>query len=245
MFCVECGRDGPTIDGLCADDFRRRHPIATPPEAIDAVVCADCGRIETDQGWARVELETAIPGLLRERIPVDPRAARVTFTHTSREEDPRNLDIAAKVAARIEGLDFVESFRVRLRVKRGLCPTCNRRRSKYYEGILQVRAEDRALAHEERDRLVGFVEAAVARRSAKGEEVFISKIEDVRGGADLYLSSNTAARSIARELANAFHGSVGSSPKLYGQKKGKDLYRVTYLVRLRGPSSGGRGHGTR
>jgi len=176
---------------------------------------------------------------------VDPRAARVTFTHTSREEDPRNLDVAAKVAARIEGLDFVESFRVRLRVKRGLCPTCNRRRSKYYEGILQVRAEDRTLAHEERDRLVGFVEAAVARRSAKGEEVFISKIEDVRGGADLYLSSNTAARSIARELANAFHESVGSSPKLYGQKKGKDLYRVTYLVRLSGPSSGGRGRGTR
>jgi len=245
MFCVECGREGPTIDGLCAEDFRKRHPIVRPPEAIDANVCADCGRIEMGKGWARVDLEIAIPSLLRERIPVDPRASRVTFTHTSRAEDPRNLDVAAKVAAQIEGLDLVESFRVRLRLKAGLCPTCTRRHSKYYEGILQVRTETKDLGPEDRDRLVGFVEAAVARRSAKGEEVFISKIEDVRGGTDLYLSSNTAARSIARELADAFYGSVGSSPKLYGQKNGKDLYRVTYLVRLRGPSSGGRGHGTK
>ena len=232
MFCVECGREGPTIAGLCADCFRKKNPVARPPEAVDVVVCTDCGRIETGQGWARVELEVAIPELLRERVPVDPRASGVTFTHESRQEDPRNFDLAVKAAARIEGLDIVEAFRVRLRVKQGLCPTCNRRRSKYYEGILQVRAEERPLEGAERDRLVAFVEAAVARRSAKGEEVFISKIEDVRGGADLYLSSNTVARSIARELADAFHGTVGSSPKLYGQKNGKELYRVTYVIRV-------------
>jgi nonsense-mediated mRNA decay protein 3 len=234
MFCVECGREGPTVGGLCGDCFRKRNPIVRPPEAVDAVACADCGRIETGQGWARVELETAIPAILRERIPADPRADRVTFTHVAREEDPRNFELAVKAAARIEGVDLVEAFRVRLRVKPGLCPTCTRRRSKYYEGILQVRAEGRPLARGERDRLVAFVEAAVARRTAKGEEVFIAKVEDVRGGADVYLSSNTAARSIARELADAFRGTLGASPKLYGRKQGKDLYRVTYLVRVPG-----------
>jgi nonsense-mediated mRNA decay protein 3 len=109
---------------------------------------------------------------------------------------------------------------------------CNRRRSNYFEGILQVRAEDRPLTEEERGRLVAFVQDAVARRSAKGEEVFISRVEDVRGGADVYLSSNTVTRTIARELADAFRGTVGSSPKLFGRKNGKDLYRVTYVVRI-------------
>jgi len=48
----------------------------------------------------------------------------------------------------------------------------------------------------------------------------------------VYLSSNTVARTIARELADTFRGTIGSSPKLFGRKKGKDLYRVTYVVRI-------------
>ena len=76
MFCVECGRDGPTVDGLCPDCFRKRNPIVHPPETIDAVVCMDCARLETNGRWARVELETAIPMLLKERVPADPRVSR-------------------------------------------------------------------------------------------------------------------------------------------------------------------------
>jgi nonsense-mediated mRNA decay protein 3 len=245
MFCVECGRDGPTVDGLCQGCFRKRNPLVRPPESIDAVVCVDCRRVESGGGWVRVELETAIPMLLRERVPTHPRAERVTFTHVSRAEDARNFGLSVKAAARISDIEVVESFRIRLRVQQGLCPMCNRRRSNYYEGILQVRAEDRALTEEERGRLVAFVQEAIARRSAKGEEVFISKVEEVRGGADVYLSSNRVARTVARELADAFRGTVGSSPKLFGQKDGKDLYRVTFVVRIpSGPAPRGRDPGT-
>ena len=239
MFCVECGRDGPTVDGLCPGCFRKRNPIVRPPEAIDAVVCIDCARIETGGKWVRVELETAIPMLLKERVPTDPRATRVTFTHVSRAEDGRNFGLSVKAAARVSDVEIVESFRTRLRVQQGLCPTCNRRRSNYYEGILQLRADDGALAEEERGRLVGFVQDAIARRSAKGEEIFVSKVEAVRGGADVYLSSNAATRTVARELADAFGGTVGASPKLFGRKKGKDPYRVTYIVRVPGEPNKG------
>ena len=232
MFCVECGRDGPTVEGLCVDCFRKRNPIVRPPDAIDAVVCVDCRRIETEGGWVRVDLEIAIPTLLRDRVPTDPRASRVTFTHVSRAEDATNFGLAVKAVSRVSDVEIVESFRTRLRVKQGLCPMCNRRRSNYFEGILQVRAEERALTEAERGRLVSFVQDAVGKRAAKGEEVFVTKVEAVRGGADVYLSSNTVARTIARELADTFHGTIGSSPKLFGRKAGKDLYRVTYVVRI-------------
>ena len=232
MFCVECGRDGPTVEGLCVDCFRKRNPIVRPPDAIDAVVCVDCRRIETEGGWVRVDLEVAIPTLLRDRVPTDPRASRVTFTHVSRAEDATNFGLAVKAVSRVSDVEIVESFRTRLRVKQGLCPMCNRRRSNYFEGILQVRAEERALTEDERGRLVSFVQDAVGKRAAKGEEVFVTRVEAVRGGADVYLSSNTVARTIARELADTFHGTIGASPKLFGRKKGKDLYRVTYVVRI-------------
>jgi len=246
MFCVECGKDGPTVEGLCASCFRKRNPLTRPPESIDAVICVDCKRLESGGGWVRVELETAIPMLLQERVPTDPRAGRVTFTHVSRAEDAKNFGLSVKAAARISDIEIVESFKIRLRVQQGLCPTCNRRRSNYYEGILQVRAEDRPLTEQESGRLVAFVQDAIARRSAKGEEVFITKVEEVRGGADVYLSSNKVARTVARELADAFRGTVGSSPKLFGQKDGKDLYRVTYVVRIPAEKApAGTGPGTR
>jgi nonsense-mediated mRNA decay protein 3 len=232
MFCVECGREGPTHEGLCGECFLRKHPVVRPPEALDVSVCAHCGRIETDRGWEKVDLEDAIPALLEARIPVDPAAGRHAFTHAVRREDARNLLLTVTLQARVHDLDVVESFRTRLRVKRRVCPTCSRQRGQYFEAILQVRAEGRALAKEERARLLAFVEAAIARRVRKGEALFISKVEDVRGGADVYLSSNSAARTIARELADAVHGAVGASPKIYGRKNGKDLYRVTYVVRV-------------
>lgn len=233
-FCVECGREGPTVEGLCGPCFRTKNPLVHAPDAIDAVVCGGCGRVETGGGWARVPLESAIPVLLQAHVPVDPRTTRPAFTHSVQREDDRNYRLTVKVSGRIHDLEIVESFTTRLRVKRGLCPTCSRRRGKYYEGIVQVRAEGRALTAEERDRLVGFVEGAVSRRVAKGEEAFVSKVEVVRGGADVYLSTNGLARTVARELADAFHGTVGSSPKLYGQRDGKEVYRVTYVVRIPG-----------
>lgn len=232
MFCVECGREGPTFEGLCRDCFLRKHPLVHPPETLDVAVCAHCGRLEVAGRWEKAELDDAIPDLLEARVPVDPRATRHAFTHSARREDGRNFLLTVTLAARVHDRDIEESFRTRLRVKRGVCPTCSRQRGKYFEAILQVRAEGRPITGEERGRLVAFVEAAVARRTAKGEELFVSKVEDVRGGADVYLSSNAAGRAIARELADAFHGTVGASPKIYGRRLGKDLYRVTYVVRI-------------
>src|SRR5439155_666286 len=85
---------------------------------------------------------------------------------SGRTDDAKNFGLSVKAAARISDIEIVESFKIRLRVQQGLCPTCNRRRSNYYEGILQVRAEDRALTEQESGRLVAFVQDAIARRSA-------------------------------------------------------------------------------
>ncbi len=232
MFCVECGREGPTFEGLCAECFLRKHPLVRPPGVLDVTVCAHCDRVDVGGRWERTGLEEALPALLEARVPVDARAARHAFTVTSRREDDRNLLLSVVLTADLHGLPAEERFQVRVRVKRGVCPTCSRQRGQYFEAILQLRATGRPVRGDERDRLLAFVDAAIARRTAKGEELFISKVEDVRGGPDVYLSSNAAARSLARELADAFRGTVGASPKIFGRKLGKDLYRVTYVVRL-------------
>src|SRR6266571_3868029 len=72
----------------------------------------------------------------------------------------------------------------------------------------------------------------VLRRHLAGPAAFVSRIEEVHGGLDFYLSKNALGKALARELSESFGGSVSLSPKLFGQKQGREVYRVTSLVRL-------------
>jgi nonsense-mediated mRNA decay protein 3 len=71
--------------------------------------------------------------------------------------------------------------------------------------------------------------------AAENREVFISKLDRVvggAGGADVYLSTISSGRVISRELADQYGAEVKDTAKLLTKKEGKDVYRVTYLVRL-------------
>ncbi|MCD6387722.1 MAG: hypothetical protein J7L30_05325, partial [Methanophagales archaeon] len=75
--------------------------------------------------------------------------------------------------------------------------------------------------------------------SSLGEHDFITKEKKVRGGIDFYVSSSAYARRISREIVRRLGGSFSESPKLYGIKNGKRIYRVSFSVRLP-PEEGGR-----
>src|SRR5439155_173817 len=140
MFCVECGAEGPVYEGLCANCFRKRHPIVAPVEFVDVPRCQSCGSYRLRSGWTKADRDLVIPQLLREAMPP-----------LARSEDP---------------------------------------------------------------------------------EAFVSRIEEVHGGLDCYVSTNALAKGLARDLAGAFGGTVTASPKLFGQRQGREVYRVTALVRL-------------
>src|SRR3989304_2609352 len=168
MFCVECGREGPTLEGLCASCFARRRRLVHPPETIDVVVCAHCSRLQLDAGWALVDLDDAIPRLLQERISVAPRATGTSLTQTAPTAAPRNYRLSVKFAARLGEFDIAQSFRIRLRVKQGVCPTCSRQHGRYYEAIVQVRAQGRDLQASEMDRAARIVGARFSREGGRG-----------------------------------------------------------------------------
>src|SRR2546428_491997 len=132
MFCVECGAEGPTYQGLCARDFLKKHPVVAPPDVLDLDRCTSCGSFRLASGRSTLD-----PDLVLARVD-------------------RSGDTGA----------------------------------------------------------------------------FISRIEDVHGGLDFYLSTNALGKTLAREVSESFGGSVSSSPKLFGQKEGREVYRVTSLVRL-------------
>ncbi len=231
MFCVECGTEGPVYQGVCASCFAKKHAVVAPPPNVDVPRCSRCGAFHFRSGWSRVDLDVAIPQLLRERVPALPPFEHVTFTHVAREEDANNYLVTVKASGRFEDLRQVQDFHARLRVKPSVCDTCAKQDGRYFEGILQVRGEGRDLTPQE----VGAVRTLVLSRVERGRDEagdFVSRTEEIHGGLDFYVSSNALGTRLAKEVAEAFGGSTSASPKLYGQRQGKELFRVTSLVRL-------------
>jgi nonsense-mediated mRNA decay protein 3 len=85
------------------------------------------------------------------------------------------------------------------------------------------------------DVILDRVDKLVKEYAADNREVFISKVDRVvggAGGADVFLSSNSVGKIIARALADQYGAEVKDTAKLLTKKEGRDVYRVTYLVRL-------------
>src|SRR5216117_1596685 len=230
MFCVECGTEGPVYEGLCAKCFRKRYAVVLPIELLDVARCESCGSHRLRSGWSKVDRELALPQILREAMAPLAPYERVGFTQVTRDEDANNLALTVKAVGRFQDLAVVQDFHVRVRIKPSLCDSCQKQRGRYYEGILQVRGEDRELAPREVRAARTFVAARIDR--SEDPEAFVSRIEEVHGGLDFYVSTNALAKGLARDLAGAFGGTVTASPKLLGQRQGREVYRVTALVRL-------------
>jgi len=228
---VECGREGPTIEALCPTCFAKKHAIVRAPTFVDLSRCVHCGSFLVGRAWTRVDLEAALPRVLRKAIRVTEKADRVSLRHEARPLDPNTVDVTGTVIARFGDVDVSDEFRTRLRIRHAVCPTCSRERGSYYASILQVRADGRDLTVDEVDGVRAFVADAVARAKRQGE-AFLSKIEVVPGGIDFYLSSNALGRRFARDVRQEFGGTSGTAPTLHTRIAGRDVYRVTYLVRL-------------
>jgi len=90
----------------------------------------------------------------------------------------------------------------------------------YWEGVIQLRPYD--------DEVFRFLKNQIKKR--KG--VFVSRIIEVKGGVDIYLSSQRFIRTLVNKLKK-FKGEVKLTHTLHTRDRlrSKDLYRATLLFR--------------
>ena len=231
MFCVECGREGPTVDGQCASCFATRHPLVEPRPHVDVPRCQACGAFLVAGAWIRGDLDRLIPRILEEKVPPRAPFRRADHAHVAHREDDSNLLLTVTASGRHGDVEVSQAFRTRLRLKPSLCDVCAKQRSRYFEGIVQVRAEGRELTPKEIRAVRTFV-GARADRARESSRDFVSRTEEIHGGLDFYVSTNAFAKELARDLASTYGGSVTTTSKLFGQRDGREVFRVTSLVRL-------------
>lgn len=91
----------------------------------------------------------------------------------------------------------------------------------YYEAILQLRPADK--------KVLDFT-----KKRVKKNNVSITKIEKLKTGIDLYLTSKRFAMSLGRKLKRNFKGKLIVTKKLHTVDKmtSKKVYRITVCFRL-------------
>ncbi len=91
----------------------------------------------------------------------------------------------------------------------------------YFEGILQIRGGN--------DELIEWIQARVK----EDDKAAITKIKDVRGGLDLYVTDQHYLQNLGRKLQENFAGVMKISQRIFTTDKmtSKHVYRVTVLFR--------------
>ncbi len=239
MFCVECGREEELIGSVCKECFSKKNVIASLPEHVDLTICAHCSSMETSKGWKDV-------GSMREAVEESIRASLVLLKGATvsdmrvelDQKDERNLQAEVSLMVSAHGAEFERHLSTMVRIKRGACKECSKQQGSYYEAILQVRGPERNLAERTAAEVERLVRDRVASMRKNSREIFVSKVEKVKGGLDFYFSTIPAARTIARELESSMCAEYKESSSLWGKRDGKEIYRMTFMVRFREYSKG-------
>ncbi len=233
-FCVKCGCDcEESLDGLCIDCWLDGRKLTALPHHVDLRVCTNCNEFNVGDRWVKKDLAVAVQDAAADALCAI-RDVRVTSVAMDVDcQDPYVYVVNVHSYCDIMGYEAEDDASTIVRIKNNVCKRCSRQLGSYYEAILQIRTGSRELSPEMREESLAMVENSVARQAAHNRSLFITKMELVTGGVDVYLSSMSLGKSLARELADAFCAETKESPKLVGQTTdGQDMYRLTYLVRL-------------
>jgi len=239
MFCVECGREDELIGSLCVACYSKRHPVASLPDHVDLTLCVHCSSMQTVKGWEDIgSVREAAEAAIDEALVLEKGVVLSDVSVRLSETDERNIQATVNIVAGLEEHVFKRELQTMVRLKRGSCTECSKQHGNYYEAILQVRGPGRELGKAIEREMQDMVTSRVASMRKSTREVFISRIESVKGGLDFYFSTIGAARSVARELQDALCAEFKESSSLWGRKGGKEVSRMTFLVRLPGFSKG-------
>ncbi len=239
--CVRCGREDVLVDGrLCPQCYLEVRGLGRLPEPIEVVVCPRCGSYRYQGRWYPPPIDASnIEDVVREvirlvaaaRFRPNPEVESYRVENVEYIRDQFHGDYAiVRVVGKLRGVEreYSLEYRVRVNVKKQLCPQCFKKAGGAVEAILQVRGEGGRLSEEQRRS----VEEVLEELSPAIRE-YISDVVEKREGFDLVLVDQGVAKAIASKLRSALGAKVVESWKVVGRRRdGRPKKRLTLSVRL-------------
>lgn len=233
MFCVECGKECSIFkEGVCTSCYLKTHSFTKGPEIIDIPVCTNCISYKIKNIWTLDLFSDLIIRVVKNNFQISKELENVDISAECIDNlDGKSCKII--ISGFVEGVEISEEHNLLVRLKRSVCDVCSKQSGGYYEAIIQVRADRRDVDKKDLDDIKLLVENFVEDMIAKGNRsLFISDMGEEHGGYDFYLSDKSAAMTITNKIQEQYGGEIKKSSKDMGVKDSRQVYRMTYLIRL-------------
>lgn len=234
-FCPKCGGDADVFyDNVCRQCFIGNKTLIEIPQVVYGKICPTCGAVFRKGRWQSggAEEDTVIT-FVKENLKINSEARNIDMLVTPKQLDYSRYNVRVEAKGEIKGAPIDAGVETQLRINWETCDTCSRISGGYFEGIVQIRADNRLPTDEELSRCMSIAEDVSARSQEKGDRLaFIAKTEKLPEGIDIYVGLIKLGKQICRAVIETFGGKFTESPKLVGQKNGVDLYRITFALRL-------------
>lgn len=233
MFCVECGKDGSIFkDGVCISCYLKTHTFTKGPKVIDLPVCTHCGSFKYKNTWTSDLFGDFIRRLIKNTFQISKELKKIDI-NTECKETKGGMSCKVYISGFLNDEEITEEHKILVRQKGTVCNICSKRFGGYHEAIVQIRLDKRKLTNKELRDIRTVVENIIGELQAKGNRgLFITDIGQEHGRLDFYISEKGPSLIIAKKIQEQYGGTIKQSSKNIGMKDGRQIYRMTYLIRL-------------
>ena len=231
LFCPKCGR--ASEGGLCTQCLIKHFNLIEYPSILELEICPTCEACFAGGRWTKYQdYADAVTPTVMSQLNIHPDANDVRIALKPPLSDGRTSKIHVRVDAVVQGMGVFKEFDVEVRIKKRACDRCCRIARGYYEGIVQVRASGRILTEMERHASEKIAHMVIKQIQDISRNAFISDIKHLKEGMDIYVGAIRAGRQISKAIIDKFGGSFSEASKLVGNRDGKNIYRISFAVRI-------------
>ncbi|PKP54609.1 MAG: hypothetical protein CVT90_00425 [Candidatus Altiarchaeales archaeon HGW-Altiarchaeales-3] len=222
MFCPKCGKIG---DGLCAECYLKGNFMQFKKTTITA---CSCGKIYMAGSWIP-ESDIIIEKQIKQNLYVPPEinVKKVVFEIISPGKNNKRIFLKIQVSGKYYKEDITTEIDAEIGIIHKTCELCGKRSGNYYEATIQLR-DINSRGYSDITKFIDLKNLSIDPEFIDPD--FITKVDKVKGGIDIYLTSQAYAREIETKFrAKGF--ATKTSAKLMGQKDGKEYYRIAISIK--------------
>lgn len=234
-FCPKCGKketkNNKLIQGLCKNCFSEKSQMLKEYKPLKIIICQQCKSYLYQNKWqpklSNAE-DTNIREIIKRLLP-----KKLKFTTGTKVKNininpivkdtkgKKTIDTEVSLHGSIRNLRSKEKHQLQILKEDSICNICKKKNSSYYEAVMQIRPKN--------NKLLNFIKQDLA----SDRKTFITKQEEKKFGYDLYITSKNYLQSVLPKIKKKFNTETKISTTLYGRKDGRNVYRITALIRLK------------
>ena len=233
MYCVDCGKEKPIFkEGSCLECYLKNHQFSQGPEVFQIPFCNYCGAYKYKNNWKNQSFDEVVKRYIKNAFSFDSDLKHINISLDCQGKE-ETIFCKVTIKGTIENEDISEDKFVEIRVKPNVCDVCSKQFGGYHEAILQIRTSEKKMSEHQKDTIEQFLNNLISSMQEKGNRgLFVTDINYEKTGIDFLLSDKQAAATIIKKAQEELSGEITVSSSNVGMKDGKQVYRMTYLLRL-------------